>query len=453
MGKLFFRHALLPQGWQRNVLIEYDDRGIISGVSDNSPTPYNGIDGDIAVPGMANLHSHAFQRAMAGLTEWRGMNDATDNFWSWREVMYNFVTRLRPEDVQAISAFAYMEMLESGFTAVGEFHYLHHQPDGSAYDNLCEMAERIMSAANETGIGLTLMPVLYAHSGFGGADIENKQRRFYNDKDRFLQLMEGCRTTAAADNRVIVGIAPHSLRAVTPVELNEIVAANPDCPIHIHIAEQLQEVNDCISWSGARPVQWLLDSFTLDERWCLVHATHMEKSEYEKLAKSGATVGLCPITEANLGDGIFAGMGYHKAGGGWGIGSDSNIRIDMAEELRSYEYSQRLSKHTRNVISQNGQATGAALFTAAAMGGAKALGQKMGEIAVGNHCDIATLDSNHPALIGRSGGDWLNSWIFAGDSSCVRDVWVSGKKVVSEGRHKNRAAIISNFSKTCSALE
>ena len=451
MSSLFFDNALLPDGWARNVLIEADSEGRITSVTPDSPKPLVGIDGQIAVAGMANLHSHAFQRAMAGLGEWRG-GDANDSFWTWRDTMYRFLNRLRPQDLQAVAAQLYVEMLEAGFTAVGEFHYVHHQPDGTTYDDLAEMSSQLMQAASNTAIAQTLLPVFYHCGGFNAAPVASAQLRFFNEADQFLKLVETCKIKAASNLRTVVGIAPHSLRAVTPESLDTVIKATPEGPIHIHIAEQVKEVEDCLAWSGARPVSWLYDNQPVDSRWCLIHATHMDEREIGLLAKSGAVAGLCPITEANLGDGIFEGVSYHQAGGKWGIGSDSNIRIDLAEELRTYEYSQRLRDLGRTRLANNGQANGRALFDAAAYGGAQALGQSMGTIAVGNYCDVVSLNTNHPVLIGKRYDDWLNSWIFGGDKTCVRDVWVSGKLTVKNGKHLDHENIATQFTKAMKHL-
>jgi formiminoglutamate deiminase len=446
MKTLFFNHALLADGFARNVRISADETGLITHVAANSPMPDSGAEGDIALPGMANLHSHAFQRAMAGLGEWRGTS-AQDSFWSWREVMYRFVQRLRPQDLHAIAAQLYVEMLEAGFTAVGEFHYLHHQPDGTPYDDLGEMSQQLIQAANATGIGQTLLPVLYQQGGFDGAALSASQQRFYNDTDQFLTLVSGLQKAPFEHPRNLIGIAPHSLRAVSADALTHIMQANPTGPIHIHIAEQMREVEDCIAFNGTRPVQYLLDHAPVDHRWCLVHATHLDQAEITQLAACKAVAGLCPITEANLGDGVFAGVDYLAAGGIWGIGSDSHIRIDLAEELRSYEYSQRLRDLKRTRLAAKSQANGRSLFDAACAGGAQALAQNMGSIAVGNWCDIIALNASHPVLIGKSGDDWLNSWIFAGDKSCVSDVWVNGQHLVQNGQHIHRQKILSHFAK------
>ncbi len=450
MNQLFFENTLLPEGWAQNVLIETDDTGMITTITPDSPIPSSGTDGKIAVAGMANLHSHAFQRAMAGLGEWAG-SDKSDSFWSWREVMYRFVEKLRPQDLHAIASQLYVEMLEAGFTAVGEFHYLHHQPDGNAYDNLAEMSQQVINAAEKTGMAQTLLPVFYANSSFGGAPTQAAQKRFHNDPDAFLNLAEICRN-ALPNARHKVGIAPHSLRAVTPETLNYVLEATLKGPIHIHIAEQVKEVEDCIAWSGARPVEWLYEHCEVNKRWCLVHATHLNEEEVKLLAQSNAVAGLCPITEANLGDGIFKGTSFQEHQGRWGIGSDSHIRIDLAEELRSYEYSQRLRDLGRNRLAGTNQATGRNLFDSALKGGAQALEQSMGSISIGHYGDIVSLDATHPVMLGKSGDDWLNSWVFAGDKSCVKDVWVSGKRTVKEGHHHAKENIRNAFAKTMDYL-
>lgn len=449
MKQLFFDNALLPEGWANNVLIEADDTGIITSIAADSQKPTGGTDGQIVVAGMANLHSHAFQRAMAGLGEWRGTSD-NDSFWTWRETMYRFLGRLRPEDLDAVAAQLYVEMLEAGFTAVGEFHYVHHQADGTPYDDPAEMSGQLMAAAEQAGIGQTLLPVFYQYGGFNAVPVSSAQLRFFNEIENFQKLVEECK--AKAGQRTIIGIAPHSLRAITPDSLNEVLQANPKGPVHIHIAEQIKEVEDCSKWSGVRPVQWLYDNQPVDERWCLIHATHMNEAEVKLLAGNGAIAGLCPITEANLGDGIFAGASYHQAGGKWGVGSDSNVRIDLAEELRSYEYSQRLRDKQRTRLVDSEQSNGRSLFDAALSGGAQAVGQNMGAIAIGKQCDLVALDADHPVLIGKNNDDWLNSWIFAGDKSCISDVWVGGKHKVKNGRHKERKNITENFAKAMKHL-
>jgi len=437
---LWFEHALVADGWADRVRIEVLN-GVVSSIrADTDPRP--GDDrGGIAAPGLPNLHSHAFQRAMAGLAEVRGPEG--DSFWTWRELMYRFVGDLTPDDVEAIAAQAFLEMLETGFTRVGEFHYLHHGPDGRAYDDVAEMAARIASAADETGIGLTLLPVFYAHSGFGGAPPTLGQRRFVNDVDGYQRLHEAAREAVRGLPDAVVGVAPHSLRAVTEDELRVVSALAQ--PIHIHIAEQVKEVDDCLAWSGARPLEWLQDRFAVDDRWCLVHATHITEGERRRMATRGAVAGLCPITEANLGDGVFPAARYLKEGGAFGVGSDSNVRIDAAEELRLLEYGQRLTRRARNVLaSGEGASTGAALYRKALTGGAQALGvpQPAG-LAVGAAADIVSLPAGHEAYAGRSGDAWLDSRVFA--AGPVEHVWRRGRRVVEHGRHHARERIAGRY--------
>jgi formimidoylglutamate deiminase len=439
---LWFEQALLADGWARDVRFTIAD-GMIARVDTDVARQSGETAHGSCLPGLPNLHSHAFQRAMAGLTETRGPTG--DSFWTWRELMYRFVDRLGPEEVQAIAALAYMEMLETGSTRVGEFHYLHHDKDGSPYADPAEMTARIAAAAEETGIGLTLLPVFYAHAGFGGVAPGEGQRRFIHDVDGYGRLIEASRAALASLPDAVVGIAPHSLRAVTGEELTAILPLAGANPIHIHIAEQTQEVDDCLAANGARPVRWLMNNAPVDKRWCLVHATHLNAMETERLAKSGAVAGLCPITEANLGDGIFPAHDFLAAGGAFGIGSDSNVLIDAAEELRTVEYAQRLTRRARNVLAKApGSATGGELFRAAVNGGAQALGV-VGGLRRGRAADFVTLDRAHPAMIGRDGDALLDSWVFAGRHGAIDGVWRGGRQVVSGGRHHAREAILARY--------
>lgn len=445
---IFAEQALLPEGWQGNVRIAFDGGRIATVETATSPQA-----GDerhaILLPGMPNLHSHAFQRGMAGLAELRG--PSADSFWSWREVMYRFALSMTPDQVEAVAAQLYVEMLEAGFSRVGEFHYLHHDRDGKPYANIAEMAERIAAAASETGIALTLLPVFYAHSAFGGAAPNEGQRRFINDVERFGRLLEKSREGVSMLEQAVVGAAPHSLRAATPDELNAVVALAPDGPIHIHVAEQVKEVEDCVAWSGARPVQFLLGQASVDKRWCLTHATHMSEAETIAMAKSGAIAGLCPITEANLGDGTFAAPLFIEHGGRFGVGSDSNVLIGLPDELRQLEYSQRLAHRARNVLARAGGSTGRALFDAALDGGSQALGAGSSRIAVGGPADFVSLDANHASLAGKAGDAILDAWIFANGSK-VDCVWVHGKKQVSGGRHAKREVVAERFRQVMTAL-
>ena len=440
---LFFAEALLPQGWARDVRLTHS-AGLIVAVETGTRPRDGEARHAIGIPGLPNLHSHAFQRGMAGLSEVRG--PAADSFWTWRDVMYRFLGRMTPDDVEAVAAQAYAEMLEGGFTRVGEFHYLHHQPDGAAYADPAEMAGRIAAAADTTGIGLTLLPCFYAHGGFGGAAPMPGQRRFLNDLDGFARLLDGTRRAISGLPRASAGIAPHSLRAVTPGELAHLATMAPELPMHIHVAEQVREVEDCLVWSGARPVEWLLDHAGLDGRWCLIHATHMTPQEVARLASTGAVAGLCPVTEANLGDGVFDGPAWLQAGGRSGIGTDSNVMISAAAELRAMEYAQRLARRARNVLAvAEGRSTGSSLFDAALAGGCQALGVALPGLQAGAPADVAALAADHTALVERRGDALLDGWIFAAASPAISAVWARGRQVVADGRHVARASIARSF--------
>ena len=448
--ELLFDHMLLPTGWAASVRLGVIDGTIVSVETGSAPNGAQRIAG-IAVPGLPNLHCHAFQRALAGLAERRGPE--ADSFWSWREVMYRFLQRLAPDDVEAIAAFAYMEMLEAGFTSVGEFHYLHHDVDGCPYADLGEMAARLAAASRETGIGLTLLPSFYANGGFGGAPPAPGQRRFINDPERFLRLVERSRVLVKSLPAAQVGIAPHSLRAVTPDALRQVCRELPDGPIHIHAAEQVKEVEDSVAALGRRPIEWLIENVGLDARWCVIHATHSAAQEVRVLAASGAVVGLCPLTEASLGDGIFAAAGYLAVGGRLGVGTDSNIQIDAAAELRQLEYGQRLERRARNVMTtEPGESTGRRLFVEAATGGARALERPIGAIRAGLRADIVVLDADHPDLGSRTGDHWLDAWIFVVGRPAVRTVLVAGEVIVEAGRHRARPRLEARYRDVLSRL-
>jgi formiminoglutamate deiminase len=390
------------------------------------PPPEAGI-----VPGLPNLHSHAFQRAMAGLTERRGAE--ADSFWTWREQMYRFVERLTPDDLEAIAALAYLEMLEAGFTWVAEFHYLHHQPDGRPYANIAEMSERIVAAAADVGIGLTLLPVFYRQGGFGGKPPSDAQRRFLNDRESYARIME----TKVPGGRI--GIAPHSLRAVTLDDLRWAAATWRGQPAHIHVSEQTREVDDCLAAHGRRPIDLLMDTIEIDELWCLVHATHADEGERARIAQAKAVVGLCPITEANLGDGLFDGPDFLAQGGRFGVGSDSNVRLSAADELRTLEYGQRLIHRQRNVLGDAGQSTGRRLFEAALAGGAQAVGT--------TDDAVVTLDT-----AGLRGDAILDHWLFAADNTAIVSVERGGVRLVDHGRHRDRDRIAARYRKTLARL-
>jgi formimidoylglutamate deiminase len=446
--KLRFDSVLLPTGWARGVCVSIDAGGLISNIETSSKD--SELVSGITVPGMANLHSHAHQRLMQGLAERAG--PGADSFWTWREVMYGFALKLSPEDLEAVAAQAYSEMLCSGFTSVGEFQYLHHQPDGTPYDNPAEMSLRCLASADATGIATTMLPVLYSHGGFGGAAPNAGQRRFINDIDGFLDIYEILNNAMHGHHQL--GVAPHSLRAVAKAGLDAVLESTPTGqPVHIHVAEQIKEVEDCLAWSKQRPVEYMLSHFDVNQNWCAIHATHMVEHEVRVLAVSGAVAGLCPTTEANLGDGIFPAVEFIKAGGKFGVGSDSHITISPAEDLRMLEYSQRLKHHTRNALADGaGLSTGRGIFGRALKGGAQALQQNMGSIEIGKRADFVVLNDDHHALLGRVEDVALDAWIFSGGNACVRDVYAGGKLQVKDGVHVNAAAIKSNFKKTIARL-
>lgn len=439
---LFFDQALLPGGWEKRVSLRIE-AGVINEVASSSERAPEAEHHAIGLPGIPNLHSHAFQRAMAGLAERR--ENPADDFWSWRDLVYSLSKAVDPESLQAVAAMGQVEMLESGFTRVGEFHYLHHDSDGRAYGDVAEMSSAIFAAASETGIGLTHLPVFYAHAGFGGRAPEEGQRRFVCNIDLYARLLDSCRDLARSLPDACVGIAPHSLRAVTAEEIGALVPMAAGGPIHIHIAEQMREIEECRTATGTTPVDWLLNHASVSQDWCLVHATHIDADELEGIVLSGAVVGLCPITEANLGDGIFPGKAFAQAGGRFGIGSDSNVRIDMPEELRLLEYGQRLENRSRNVMASGDvPSTGRSLFDTALAGGAQALGYQAGLVA-GASADIVSLNPDDTAFIGRKGDDLLDSLIFAGGSTAIDRVWRHGKVVVAGGRHCKREVIERKF--------
>jgi formiminoglutamate deiminase len=440
MHAVHARDALTPQGWRSDarLLIEAGEiRAIETGVPPQRGDERCGL----VVPGMPNLHSHAFQRGMAGLAETRG--PTTDNFWTWREAMYRFALTMSPDDTEAVAAMLNVDMLEAGFTRVGEFHYLHHDRDGSLYASIGEMASRIAAAAGESGIRLTLLPCFYAHATFGGAPPRPEQRRFICNLDSFARLFEEARASLSSLSGARIGVAPHSLRAVTTEELAALVAMAGDGPIHMHVAEQVKEVEDCLAWRSMRPVELLLTDAPVDRRWCLIHATHMTERETVRLAATGAVAGLCPVTEANLGDGAFNAPLFRMEGGRFGIGSDSNILIGVADELRQLEYAQRLAHRERNVLGDARISTGRALFEAALAGGGAALAAPA-RLEAGAPADFVSLRRDHPLVEPLEPDGVLDAWIFV-ERNLVDGVWIAGEKLVQDGRHKRRAAIETRF--------
>jgi formimidoylglutamate deiminase len=443
---LFASDALLPDGWARNVLLSWDEHGRFASLLRDTarPTSVPKAAGPV-IPGMPNLHSHAFQRAFAGLSEYRATPD--DSFWSWRELMYGFAAHLTPNQLEAIATWLYVEMLEAGYTSVCEFHYLHHDREGTPYADEATLALCLLRAAERAGIGLTLLPVLYQRAGFGHTQVAANQRRFVRTTESLLALVDRLKPICDSYG-VRLGFAAHSLRAVPPESLRDALAGldaiDATAPIHIHIAEQLKEVSDCLAWSRQRPVEWLLDHAAVDARWCLVHATHMTRDESRRASRTGAVAGLCPTTEANLGDGIFNMPAWLEwAGpqtGRWGIGSDSHCCVNAAEELLQLEYGQRLHLHRRNVLGSIEQPdVAAAMMLAAVAGGAQASGRTSGGdagLAVGQRADFVVLDATHPLVAELSAAQMLSVHVFASHrESVLSEVWVEGRRQVSAGRH------------------
>ncbi len=452
--RLFAREALLPQGWCNDVLIEVEDGSITAVRAGATVDGAEALRGPV-IPGMPNVHSHAFQRAMAGLTERAG--PGSDNFWAWRELMYQFLGRITPQHNEAVAAQLYIEMLKAGYTSVAEFHYLHHDERGQPYADPAEMAGRIVAAANTAGIGLTLLPVFYAHATFGGVPPNAGQQRFIHGVDSFNILLDRLAGWAGSGMLVRVGIAPHSLRAVTPAELAAIVShlesRDAHAPIHIHAAEQLKEVNDCIAWSHKRPVAWLLENVALDGRWCLVHATHLDDDETFRLAESRAVAGLCPSTEANLGDGIFNAPDYFLQEGLWGIGGDSHVGVDPFRELAIVEYAQRLKSARRNILGTPGlMSIGGGLYRQALLGGARALGQPVGAIAPQQRADLVVMNTDDAALVEHSGDSLLDAAIFGPARQPVRDVMVGGSWKVRDGHHDGEQKALAGYRATLRQL-
>jgi formimidoylglutamate deiminase len=441
--KIHARQALTANGWVRGLCVEID-RGRVLRLSDGPSAGHHAV--DLLLPAPVNLHSHAFQRAMAGLTETRGP-DPRDSFWTWRQVMYRFLDRLTPDQVQGIAELVFVEMLEAGYGAVAEFHYLHHDVGGTPYADEAEMAGRIAAAAQAMGIGLTLLPVLYMQGGCDGRALQGGQRRFGCDLDRFARLFESsARIMSEAPEDHAIGIAPHSLRAVPPEALSALRDICPNGPIHMHLAEQLAEVDEVQSHLGARPVDWLLANADVGPDWCLIHCTQMTAGETTGLAETGAVAGLCPITESSLGDGIFNGVAFRDAGGRFGIGSDSNIHVALWEELATLDYSQRLRDRSRAALATPERSTGRVLFDAITSAGAQATGRHSGQIAEGRVADLVAVSTDNEVLCNRSGDTALDSLVFTGRGrSCVTDVWSAGRHMVKEGRHVHRDRVAARF--------
>ncbi|WP_336287777.1 formimidoylglutamate deiminase [Bartonella sp. CB60] len=444
MAVWFAKKALLPEGWTNNVRITVSDNGEIIDVAPNAEPDGERLNG-IVVPGMPNLHSHAFQRAMAGLTE--VATDPSDSFWSWRDLMYRMVGKITPDQLEIIARYLYVEMLKAGYTCVAEFHYLHHDASGNPYPHHDELALRISRAARQSGIGLTLLPVLYSYAGFGGQQPAQGQRRFINDTESYLALYEQITSKLVHEPMQRTGLCFHSLRAVTPQQIQQVMDYNTEPqPIHIHIAEQKKEVDDCLVWSGQRPVEWLYDHVAVDHNWCLIHATHLTDQETDRIADSGAVVGLCLTTEANLGDGLFPAQRFLSRGGIWGIGSDSHITVSVTEDLRWFEYGQRLKDQRRNrLVLPKETNIGNVLYQSALRGGAQALGQSIGQIQPGYRADLLVLNNEDPFIATASEDMILNRWIFACSHNPISHVITGGRWVIKDGQHRDEEQLRQAF--------
>lgn len=435
MPELYAQRMLLPEGWARDVRLDVDAAGRIARVATGAePGAAERLPGPV-VPGMVNVHSHAFQRLIAGYTDIA--EDPDDSFWSWREAMYRAALALDPEQLEAACRHVYVEMLRAGYTTVGEFHYVHHRPDGGPYDRRAELAERVLAAAGATGIGVCLLPVLYSHSGFGGQPPAAGQRRFINDVDAYLALHDEAAASAREQAHADMGVAFHSLRAVTEEQIRGVLGALPDgLPVHIHVAEQQREIDDCLAWCGQRPVAWLLDRAPVDERWCLIHATHLDTAEVDALARRGPVIGLCPTTEGNLGDGHSRAVELVGGGAPLAIGSDSHVSVSVVEELRWLEYGQRLISGRRNRLAVPGRpAVGEHLYATAADAGARAVGQPVGRIEAGRRADLVVLDADDPLLADCPESHLLNRWLLAAGDRAIREIRVAGRRVVDQGHH------------------
>lgn len=451
MTKIFAKQALLQSGWERSVCVTIKNDGRIENVEINSEEIADYKVG-ILLPSPANAHSHAFQRAMAGLTERRGPNP-NDSFWTWRQLMFRFLDHLSPDDIEAITAFVQMEMLEAGYATNVEFHYLHHQPGGNPYDNLSELAERVISASQKSGIGLTLLPVHYQFGGCDKRTLTAGQIRFGNDFERFSKLYGGAANALKIlPEDASMGLAPHSLRAVAPEDLSQLAKLADGKPIHLHLAEQIAEVKEVQASWGKRPVEWVLENLEINKQWCMIHCTQMEPHETIALAKSGAIAGLCPITESSLGDGIFDGLRWLDNSGSFAIGSDSNIRISLSEEIRTLDYSQRLRDHSRAALATEEKSTARRLFDEMCRGGAQAAGRHSGKIAEGAWADLLALDDMNITLEGRTGDAILDCYVFAGDDTMISDVWSAGRHLVQNAQHIDRHAIEQKYRETMRLL-
>lgn len=455
MPTLHAADALLPSGWAGDVLLEWDDAGVLTRVSPGHAAGSAPRAPGLVMAGMPNAHSHAFQRAMAGLAEMRG--PTRDDFWTWREAMYRLVERLEPDDLEAVATHLYIEMLRHGYTGVAEFHYLHNDRDGRPYADAAETAHRIVAAAGAAGIALTLLPVLYAHGGFGHRPLTRAQRRFASDPPRLLEMLRGLADWHLPSPVLRFGLAPHSVRAVDALLLTELVegasAFDAGMPLHMHISEQASEVAQCLETHATTPFEWIRQLVSVDSHWCLVHGTHLTAPEAGAAAASGACIALCPLTEASLGDGLFDFPPWFERRAPWAIGGDSHVSVSPFAELRALEYGQRLRTRARNIAADEAAPDVAAnLWRAAAAGGAQALGQPAGTLEPGRRADLVALDGDCLDFESLTAAAMLGVALFSGEANRVRDVYVAGRRVVADGHHEHAHAASERYRATVRRL-
>jgi len=454
--KYFFEKILLGKNWSTNTLVTVDGKGTITSIEPNtSKKSDETLIKGLAIPGFQNAHSHSFQYAMAGLAEIHQLTDTPDDFWSWRDAMYKLALSLNPDEFEAIATMLYAEMLRHGYTNVAEFHYLHHDKNGQQYDSISEMGERLISAAKKTGMNITLVPIFYQMGGFGKKANDGQKRFLSNSIDAYLNLFEASKKACTNYSGANIAIGFHSMRGVRPEDIIELSKSGPqDIPYHIHISEQLKEIDDCVEYLGKRPVEWLLDNVEVNKNWHLVHATHLTPIETRNLAKTGSSVVLCPTTEGNLGDGIFPLRDYQELNGRWSIGTDSHIGINPLEELRLLDYGQRLITHKRNTFNSKSEGnSGDFSFKMALENGRRAMGNFETEFfKIGEPLNVNILESNSPFASTTSDKSLLTSLIYTNDSSNSKTTISNGKIVVENGQHIHYNSILNAFNKVISKI-
>lgn len=455
MKSFFFKHLLQRDGWKSNVRIDIDGQGKIISLTENGESNNAEIIEGFALPGFQNAHSHAFQYAMAGLAEVHDVTQTSDDFWSWREAMYKLALQVTPDQMEAIATMLYSEMVRHGYTNVAEFHYVHHQKNGEPYPNIAEMGSRMIAAAKTAGINITLVPIFYQKGGFGQAPNDRQRRFISKDIATYLKLLEASKEACKAYEGANIGIGIHSMRGVEPKDIAEIAKNGPqDIPFHIHVSEQLKEIEDSIVYLGKRPVEWLLENVKMNNRFHLVHATHLTDDETKGIAKSGANVVICPTTEGNLGDGLFPLKNFQNAGGKWSIGTDSHIGINPLEELRVLDYGQRLISHQRNSFTSSNQGdSGMVAIEMATLAGRKAMNNfSETYFGIGDQLNVAILNQNAPLLATSSIKKLTSSIVYTADVSHQWGTIINGQLVASSGKHHSQDLITQNFIKTINEL-